>query len=186
MDPKITEQLKDFVYADEEKRDYSHGAMLLLKVSGNRVEYNNNMARLQEKKAHILRRLRQNLEFRLSAITKEQVKELSVKADKIVNDIPKTEEKFKSGKRADHDDLPEEIQALYKEARIILQKQQQLHLKIRTLALADAPCPESELFPFVNEIVNLDKQRLEKWKKYDEFGKEPVETESKKPKKGKK
>lgn len=169
FDPIVTARLQEFVHADEADRNYSEAAVLLLKVSGNKVEYRNNIANLESKKSHILARLRSYLDFRLAALTKEQVSEMSVKAAAIVKEIPEQEQRFKAGKRADHDSLPDEIVAAYKEVNIILQKQKQLHLKIRTLALADAPCPQSELFPFVKEIIELDKERLAKWKLYDEY-----------------
>lgn len=169
FDPKITKQMQEFVHADEKDRDYREAAMLLLKVSGNRVEYNNNVANLDSKKQHILKRLSQYLEFRLKAMTKEEVAEMKKKADKIVAEAPKTEERYRTGIRDDHDSLPDEILAAYKEANDCIQKQKQLHLKIRSLALADAPCPDSELFPFVKEIIELDKKRLERWKTYDSY-----------------
>lgn len=169
FDPNITEQVKAFVNADEKDRNYHEAAMLLMKVSGNRVEYRNNIDNLETKKSHILKRLRQYLEFRLAAMTKEQVQEMQSKAAEIVNKIQDTEQKYRTGIRPDHDNLPEEILAAYKEANICIQKQKQLHLKIRSLALADAPCPDSELYPFVKEIIELDKKRLGYWKKYDGF-----------------
>lgn len=173
FDEKLTEQMKAFVHADEKDRDYKEAALVLLKVSGNRVEYRNNLDNLESKKAHILKRLSQYLEFRLKALTKEQVREMEEKAVKIIANIPKEEERINFGMRQDHDSLPEEMLAIYKEVNIILQKQKQLHLKIRSLALSNAPCPDSELYPFVKEIIELDKERLAKWKKYDSFNNKP-------------
>lgn len=176
-DPQITKQLQDFVNSDEEKRDYKAGALLLLKISGNKIEYQNNINNLESKKAHILKRLRQTLEFRLAALTKEQVAEMKAKAAQIVNDIPENENKYALGKRLDHDLLPEDVQAAYKEVNVILQKQKQLHLKIRSLALAEAPCPDSELYPFVKDMIEYDKKRLSLWKKYDNFKLKEPKTE---------
>ena len=169
FDPVITKSIQDFINADDDKRDYENAAMLLLKVSGNRVEYKNNIANLNNKKAHILSRLRMYLEFRLKAMTKEEVAQMKAKADEIVKNIDKNEERIKFGKRDDHDSLPDEVIAAYKDANICIQKQKQLHLKMRNLALAEATCPDSELYPFVKEMIELDKRRLADWKLYDEF-----------------
>lgn len=169
FDPVITKQMSDFVNADEKKRDYEAAALILLKVSGNKVEYKNNIANLETKKSHILKRLKQYLEFRLKAVTHEQVAEMSQKTEKIVADIPNQERKHAVGRRIDHDKLPDDVVAAYKEVNIILQKQKQLHLKIRSLALADATCPDSELYPFVKEMIELDKKRLANWELYDNF-----------------
>lgn len=169
FDEKITEQLKSFVHADESERNYEEAALLLLKVSGNKVEYKNNLANLDSKKQHIAKRLSQYLEFRLKALTREQVSQMSQKAEKIVKEIPATEQRYAIGKREDHDSLPDEIQACYKECHNIMKLQQQLHMKLRSLVLTDAPCPDSEVFPFVKEIIELDKKRLSNWKKYDNY-----------------
>ena len=169
FDPKITEQMKEFLNSDEKDRNYEDAALILLKVSGNKVEYRNNIANLESKKEHIRSRLRQYLDFRLAALTKEQVQKMKEKSEKIIEKLPEEEKRFIAGRRHDHDSLPDEITALYKEVNIIMQKQKQLHLKLRSLVLADAPCPDSEIYPFVKEIIKLDKERLAKWKKYDDF-----------------
>jgi hypothetical protein len=76
---------------------------------------------------------------------------------------------FKAGKRPDHDDLPEEIQALYVENLDIVHRMRELHLKLRTLSLDNATCPDSERYPFLKEIINLDKKRVANWDIYDHF-----------------
>ena len=83
----------------------------------------------------------------------------------------KTEEfaDFKAGKRADHDALPEEIQALYAENLDLVHRMRELHLKLRTLSLENATCPDSERYPFLKEIIALDKKRVSNWDIYDHF-----------------
>ena len=76
---------------------------------------------------------------------------------------------FKAGKRADHDSLPAEIQALYVENLDIINRMRELHLKLRTMSLDDATCPDSERYPFLKEIIALDKKRVENWDIYDHF-----------------
>ena len=76
---------------------------------------------------------------------------------------------FKAGKRADHDDFPAEIQALYVENLDIVHRMRELHLKLRTLSLDNATCPDSERYPFLKEIIALDKKRVENWDIYDHF-----------------
>ena len=76
---------------------------------------------------------------------------------------------FTSGKRADHDDLPAEIQALYVENASILQKMRELHLKLRSLSVENATCPDSERYPFLKELIALDKQYHHNWQVYDSW-----------------
>ena len=76
---------------------------------------------------------------------------------------------FKAGKRADHDLLPVEIQALYVENLDIINRMRELHLKLRTLSLENTTCPDSERYPFLKEIIALDKKRVENWDIYDHY-----------------
>jgi hypothetical protein len=77
--------------------------------------------------------------------------------------------KFKAGIRADHDLLPAEIQALYVENASILQKMRELHLTLRNLSLDSVSCPDSERYPFLKELIELDKKYHSNWKAYDSF-----------------
>lgn len=77
--------------------------------------------------------------------------------------------KFKAGIRADHDLLPAEIQALYVENASILQKMRELHLTLRNLSLDNVACPDSERYPFLKELIELDKKYHSNWKAYDSF-----------------
>ena len=83
------------------------------------------------------------------------------------NTTPTSE--FKTGKRADHDELPDEVQALYVENLSIVQKMRELHLKLRSLSLDNAPCPDSERYPFLKELITLDKKLHSNWEIYDHY-----------------
>ena len=88
---------------------------------------------------------------------------------------------FKAGKRADHDSLPEDIQALYVENLDIVHRMRELHLKLRTLSLENATCPDSERYPFLKEIISLDKRLHANWDAYDHYvvGDAPLDTTEK-------
>lgn len=74
---------------------------------------------------------------------------------------------FKAGKRADHDSLPIEIQALYIENGNIIHKMRELHMRLRSLSVENATCPDSERYPFLKELIALDKQYHKNWQVYD-------------------
>lgn len=76
---------------------------------------------------------------------------------------------FKAGKRTDHDLLPAEVQALYVENLDIVHHMRELHLKLRTLSLDNATCPDSDRYPFLKEIIALDKRLHDNWDTYDHF-----------------
>ena len=78
-------------------------------------------------------------------------------------------DEHKTGKRIDHDSLPDEIKAKYVENLSILQRMRELHLKLRSLSLDTAPCPDSERYPFLKELIELDKKMHANWEEYDHY-----------------
>lgn len=49
----------------------------------------------------------------------------------------------------------------------------ELHLRLRTLSLETATCPDSERYPFLKELIALDKKMHNNWNEYDHFVLEP-------------
>ena len=97
-------------------------------------------------------------------MTREQVADLSVKAEKAMTDANRPR-----GKRPDHDSLPDEIRALFEQNLDILHRMRETHRQLRALSLDDAPCPDSEIYPFVTDLIRLDKLRLANWARYDSW-----------------
>lgn len=166
----LTKELQSFLSLPESKRDYSKGAYLLLRITGNIIRY-----REMERKGFVTfkefinKKLREQADYRLSKLTHSQVRSLRQKAEKIVVDSPSVEKDIRNGKRKDHNSLPENIQACYVEALSCLQKERELNTQIRLIVFGKYSCPDSELYPFVKEIVKLDDKRLKLWKEYDEY-----------------
>lgn len=80
---------------------------------------------------------------------------------------PTTE--YAKGKRLDHDSLPPEIQACYVENLSKVQRMRELHLKLRSMSTMESPCPDSERYPYLQEIIKLDKERRANWNTYDSY-----------------
>lgn len=176
MDNNFTKQVQDWLNTPSAERDYEQGAMLLLKLNGNQIMYRNlTMRRTKNGEEFIEYQLKKRLTFRLKQVTHEQVEQMQKQVDGIVvkRNLEKQESKptseFKTGKRADHDDLPDEIQALYVENLSIVQKMRELHLKLRSLSLENATCPDSERYPFLKELIALDKRLHSNWEAYDHY-----------------
>ena len=173
MNHKFTEQVQTWLEQPESERDYAQGATLLLRLSGNQIMYRNVMANPKRHAQFIEHQLRKRLAFRLQQVTHEQVETMQAKVDAIVAkrhlEPDKETAAFKKGKRGDHNSLPEEIQALYVENLSLVQKMRELHLKLRSLSLDNAPCPDSERYPFLKELIALDKRLHENWDAYDHF-----------------
>ena len=174
QDPKFTEQLQAWINTPDAQKNWDEGSILLLQLSGNKIMYRNISVNPKGKAEFIKGQLQKYLNFRLQQLTKDQVNEMQSQVDEIAQKVIKPAETsefadFKAGKRADHDSLPDEIQALYVENLDLIHRMRELHLKLRTLSLDEATCPDSERYPFLKEIIALDKKRVENWDIYDHF-----------------
>lgn len=173
MDHKFTEQIKQWLETPETERDYTVGALYLLKLSGNQILYKNLVAALDRRHDVIEYQLQKYYNFRVQALTHAQVEEMSAQVEKIVAEhIPlaaKADEDPAKGKRPDHEDLPGEIKAKYVENLSLLQRMRELHLRLRSLSLENATCPDSERYPFLKELIALDKKMHSNWEAYDHY-----------------
>jgi hypothetical protein len=183
QDPQFTSKLQVWVNTPDSQKDWEEGAILLLQLSGNKIMYRNISVNPKGKAEFINGQLQKYLNFRLQKLTHDQVCDMQAKVDDIVEKVIKPAAvsdgsasgksaefaDFKAGKRADHDDLPAEIQALYVENLDLVHRMRELHLKLRTLSLDNATCPDSERYPFLQEIIKLDKKLHENWYTYDHF-----------------
>lgn len=175
MNEEFTKQVQDWLNTAADERDNAQGALLLLKLTGNQIMYRNLMANPKRNAQFIEYQLQKRLNFRLAKLTHEQVEQMQSQVDVIAQRRhlePKQEspaDEFKKGKRADHENLPDEIQALYVENLGVLQKMRELHLRLRNLSTEENPARDCDRYPFLKELIELDKRLHAKWEQYDHF-----------------
>ena len=173
MDHKFTELIKKWLETPEDERDYTVGALYLLKLSGNQIMYKNIISQIDRRHDVVEYQLQKYYNFRVQALTHAQVEEMSAQVETIVAEhIPlaaTADEQPQKGKRADHDSLPDEIKAKYIENLSLLQRMRELHLRLRSLSLDNATCPDSERYPFLKELISLDKKLHSNWEEYDHY-----------------
>lgn len=174
MDEKLTETLRAWLHAPAEARDWQQGVNMLLRLSGNKIEYRNLMRRPGTRTAYIEQRLQGYLKFRLARLTRDQVATMEKKVEKITarHALDKKEQETparKTGKRDDHDSLPDEIKALYEENFALLAAMREVHLKLRMLSGREAVCPDADRYPFLKELIRMDKKLHANWKAYDTY-----------------
>ena len=172
MDNKFTELIKQWLETPSNQRDYSVGALYLLKLSGNQIMYRNIVAQLDRRHEFVDYQIQKYYNFRVQALTHAQVEEMQQQVDVIVAEhisLAANADEHKTGKRDDHDSLPDEIKAKYVENLSILHRMRELHLKLRSLSLDTAPCPDSERYPFLKELIELDKKMHANWEEYDHY-----------------
>ena len=184
MDKQFTLKLQEWLNTPAEERDLEVGATLLLQLTNNKILYRNIKSNLKSHADFIEFKLKRYLQYRLQDLTHEEVEAMKKQVDGIVSKFAldkakapskkgkasKSEaQEWKGGKRADHDTLPAEIQALYVENASIMQKMRELHLQLRNLSTQASTCPDSDRYPFLKEIIELDKRYHKNWQAYDSF-----------------
>lgn len=172
MDHNFTKLIGDWLNTPESERDYTVGALYLLKLSGNKIMYANIVANIDRRHEIVEYQLQKYYNFRVKELTHAQVEEMQQKVDAIVEEhIPLAAEADtqRVGKRDDHDLLPDSIKALYVENLSLLQRMRELHLRLRSLSLENVTCPDSERYPFLKEMIALDKKLHSNWERYDHY-----------------
>ena len=138
--------------------------------------YRNLIANPSAKADFIVYQIQKYYNFRVQALTHAQVEEMAAQVQTIADEhhltddastVPEDERRL--GKREDHDSLPDEVKAKYVENLSILQRMRELHLRLRSLSLDNATCPDSERYPFLKELISLDKKLHSNWEEYDHF-----------------
>lgn len=177
MDSKLTQAMQDWLNAPSETRSLIEGADMVLRLTNNRFMHQNILVRRDMKMIEY--QLQKYLSSRLNHITHEQVVEMKAQADSIAEthhldttrkSSQSQQDEWRKGKREDHDTLPDDIQALYAENLNILHRMRECHLQARHIALANTPCSDCDIYPFVKELIALDKQYRANWQAYDTYG----------------
>lgn len=184
MDKQFTLKLQEWMNTPAEKRDYEQGALFLLQLTNNKILYRNICRDARRHGEFIEFKIKRYLQFRLQDLTHSEVQDMQRKVDSIVaehgldkvtssskgdKEALSEAAQFRAGKRADHDTLPIEIQALFVENADIMRKMRELHLQLRNLSAQGSTCPDSDRYPFLKELIELDKRYHKNWQEYDTF-----------------
>ena len=171
---KLTEQVAQFLNTPDEQRDWNTAALLLLQLTNNTILYRNISLNPKGKAEFIEGKLRQHLKARRDIEAHDEVIAMQQQVNTIIDSRTEFKEKneakdFKAGKRADHDSLPEDIQALYVENLDIVHRMRELHLRLRLLSEDTQLHTDAERKPLLDEFISLDKKLHANWYTYDHF-----------------
>ena len=168
---ELIPKVKEWLDANPDERDLAAGALLVLQLTNNRIMYQNFMRKPKLYASRIEYELKKKYQFYLQQLTHEQVAEMGKQVEVIAKEhnLPNEHEEFKKGKRADHDALPVEIQALYAQNLSIMQQMRRCHTQLQLLSVEHSTCPDSERYPFLKELIDLDKQYHANWEQYDHY-----------------
>ena len=170
----LTDKLQDFLDTPREDRDWNEGAILLLQLTNNTIMYRNLSINPKGKAEFIEGKLRAFLKSRREVEAHDEVLILQEQVNAIIENRTEFKEdneakEFKAGKRADHDRLPEDIQALYVENLDLVHRMRELHLRLRLLSDSTKQVLAAERKPLLDEFINLDKKLHANWDAYDHF-----------------
>lgn len=190
MNNKLTESLQVFLDTPREDRDWNEGAILLLQLTNNTIMYRNLSINPKGKAEFIEGKLRAFLKARREVEAHDEVIILQEQVNAIIENRTEFKEdneakEFKAGKRADHDKLPEDIQALYVENLDLVHRMRELHLRLRLLSDSTKQVPAVERKPLLDEFISLDKKLHANWDAYDHFVTKAESEEKAEPKKSK-
>lgn len=169
--PEVKAALKKWNNTKQEDRDYDQGLRILVLASGNK-SFLRTIPYPEKRKDFIDYHLTKYIRFAISEEERLEVRKMEQTVKQIIKDnqslsAEKDDAKHR-GKREDHDQLPDDIKALYVENLDLLRKIRELHLKLRTLTIG-SQCPDAERYPFLKEIISLDKKMHKNWKEYDSY-----------------
>lgn len=193
IDQKFTEELSKWLSTPRDERDVVAGAELLMRITGNRQFYATAIVRPHvvhdhveyELKKHLairqeghnvetLRNLERELlaecaeEFSEEASTAEPVEEQAGAEEGDAYAVPReglVVSSPKRGRRADHDELPAEIQALYDDNATRYEQMRKVYQQLLTMSDAE-PCDRKE---HIFQLDQLVKAWAAAWEAYDRY-----------------
>lgn len=169
---ELTPKIQEWLAADPDKRDLKAGAELLLRVTRNRILYANIMRNPSGKASLLEYHLQKILKNRLIDTTHEEVQQLMVQVDNIAEVrclSTSARTPFQNGKRADHDELPDEVKQLYVENADLMRRMREAHTRLRMINPQNSTCPDSDRYPLAKAIVEYDRRYRDNWNLYDHY-----------------
>lgn len=171
LDERLTKDIQQWLNSPQEQRSLEKGAEMLLRLNRNR--YMNAQILRRANFAKLEYELRKHLKIRLEGLTTREVAIMEQ------NHLPRISEMLEaqpvidadadhnagnfSGRREDHDELPEDIQALYERNGEIYFKMKQIFETLKGMEDA-TPCDRHE---YLLQLIELDKEYRENWNAYD-------------------
>lgn len=169
IDNKFTKQIQDWLNAMPQDQDIVKGATLLLQCNRNKVLYNNIVRNPEKLKEKLIYELRKHLAYRLDGLTLQEVKAMDKKVTTEVKATIAAADKAAAtplkGQRADHSQLPADVQKLFFEAHDIMVTMRSLHEKLKLMS-ADKPC---ERYTHLKELLALHDRYRKCYNTYDGY-----------------
>lgn len=172
IDLELTPKVQEWIATDPDKRNLEAGAELLLRITRNRILYANIMRNPQGKASLLEYHLQKILKNRLVDTTHEEVRQMMAQVDNIAEAhglSASARSPFQNGKRADHDELPDEVKQLYVENADLMRRMREAHTRLRMINPQNSTCPDSDRYPLAKAIIDYDRRYRDNWNVYDHY-----------------
>ncbi len=165
MDHKLTREMQLWLNTPPQERSLEAGADILLRLNSNPWMRTQILRNRDERKLEY--ELKKYLKIRLEGLTREEVVLMERR------ELPRIRSHFEpvpsraahTGRREDHDQLPERIRALVDRNAVVYKKMKQVYETLKTMENATA-CDRHE---YIKVLVSLDKEYRGNWATYDNY-----------------
>lgn len=184
MDRKLTEKIQAYLQTEPAKRNVVEGATLLLSLNRNRILFQNVVKRPEKFADKVEYELKKHLQIRLDDKTMSEVaamdatvvpfaentlnKRLMLASDKADDiDVPEELEVAirHAGKRADHDELPDDIKNIWEQSANLWFKIKETYETLKTMDNA----PLCDRYEYLKILDEADKQYRKNMAWYDGY-----------------
>ena len=161
---EFEQKVQDWLDTPPAERNFEQGAMLMLQANRNRILHQNVLRRTNVDK--VVYELTKYLGDRYRKCDAETVakltEEVSIKTAEIYFSDAETK-----GKRADHDELPQEVQDVILSNSQRYARLRSLHERVKVLS--GEGYSACDRYPYLKEMLMLSTEIRDSWKFYDEY-----------------
>lgn len=170
MDHKFTEKIRTWLETPVEKRNIEEGATMLLQLNRNRILHQNIIRKREKMMPKLEYELKKHLRIRDDGKTLHEVVAMEKVIMPAVELLVAKPEAEHAGKRADHDELPEDIQQLWDGNFERYTKIKALFEELKAMEKMQ-PCDRYEKLKLLNEVEKAYREDLAT---YDGYLKEKI------------
>ena len=176
MDHKFTEKIRTWLNTPVNERNINDGATMLLQLNRNRILYQNIIRRGVRMMPKLEYELKKHLRIRDDGKTLHEVVAMENVIMPAVEQLVTKPEAEHAGKRADHDELPEEVQQLWDGNFERYTKIKALFEELKAMEKMQ-PCDRYEKLKLLDEAEKAYREALSAYDSYVKEDNFPTKTE---------
>ena len=176
MDHKFTEKIREWLDKPVNERNLAEGATMLLQLNRNRILHQNIIRRGEKMMGKLEYELKKHLRIRDDGKTLHEVVAMERVIMPAVEQLVTKPEAEHAGKRADHDELPEEVQQLWDGNFERYTKIKALFEELKAMEKMQ-PCDRYEKLKLLDEAEKAYREALTAYDSYVKEDDFPIKTE---------